>query len=186
LQNQGAQVTALGQHCLPDHNGCQVRTFALMDLPADNLGAEDVHDQVQIKEQARDRPRDPGNVPGPAAWQRMFTCARMRPCRARSPYNWWAVCAAPAAWHGLGAAAIHRRADCGKRWILRPDSSPDRLALAQSGLGEGWKIPQNYIATAQPRVLPRSACSPVPDAARGGADQGEPRHFLSNAAGCMR
>jgi hypothetical protein len=36
-----------------------------MDLPANNLAAEDVHDQVQIKEQARDRPRHPGNVPCP-------------------------------------------------------------------------------------------------------------------------
>lgn len=36
-----------------------------MDLPADDLTAEDIHDQVEVKEHARERPEYPGYIPGP-------------------------------------------------------------------------------------------------------------------------
>src|SRR5215203_6405116 len=39
--------------------------FALVDLPANDLAAEDVEDQVEIEEHAPDWTRHPGDVPAP-------------------------------------------------------------------------------------------------------------------------
>ena len=72
-------MTALCQHGLPDQNGSHIRTFTLMDLPTNNFAAEDVHDQIQIKEHACDRPRHPGNVPSPDLTGRtgLIACGRL-------------------------------------------------------------------------------------------------------------
>lgn len=65
MQNQRAQGAALGQHGLPDEDGGQFGTFAFMDLPADDLATEDIHDQVEVKEHAKGRPGHPRYVPCP-------------------------------------------------------------------------------------------------------------------------
>lgn len=62
VQNQGSRETALGQHRLPDQDGGQFRTFAFMDFPAHDFAAEDVRDQLEIEEHARDRPGHPGDI----------------------------------------------------------------------------------------------------------------------------
>ena len=49
VQNRWPRDTALGQHRLPDQDGRQVCTFALMNFPADDFLATDVHDQVEVK-----------------------------------------------------------------------------------------------------------------------------------------
>jgi len=46
VQNKRLHKTTLRQHRLPDQVGRQVRTFALMNFPANNLAAKDIHDQV--------------------------------------------------------------------------------------------------------------------------------------------
>ena len=65
VQNKRLHKASLGQHRLPDQGGRQVCTFALMHLPANNLAAEDVDDQIELEEHACHRPGHPGYVPGP-------------------------------------------------------------------------------------------------------------------------
>ena len=155
-----------------------------MNLPAHDLPAEDVHDEVKVEEHTRDGSGHTWNVPAPAAWQRMFTCARMRLRRVRSPYNWWVVCARPAALHVPGDAVAPLRAAYGRSWILRPDIAPDQPASARSGSVAGWRTPRNCRCPAPLRVPRRSACWPVRGVARGGVDRAGSRRHLSSAARC--
>ena len=65
VQNKRLHKASLGPHRLPDQGGRQVCTFALMHLPANNLAAEDVDDQIEVEEHACHRPGHPRDVPGP-------------------------------------------------------------------------------------------------------------------------
>jgi hypothetical protein len=78
VQDQWTRDTALGQNGLTDKGGRQFRTFALMDFPAHNFPAEDVHpshglkanhcraaDQIEVEEHARDRSGHLGDIPRP-------------------------------------------------------------------------------------------------------------------------
>jgi hypothetical protein len=65
VQDQWMRDTALGQNGLTDKGGRQFRAFALMDFPAHNFPAEDVHDQIEVEEHARDRSGHPGEIPRP-------------------------------------------------------------------------------------------------------------------------
>ena len=65
VQDQWPRDASLCPDRLLDQCRCQVRTFALMNLPADDFPAEDVYDQIKAEEHARDRPGHPRDVPGP-------------------------------------------------------------------------------------------------------------------------
>jgi len=65
VQHEGAGEAALGPDRLAHEIGGVLSAFALVDLPADDLAAEDVEDQVEIKEHAPDWTRHPGDVPAP-------------------------------------------------------------------------------------------------------------------------
>ena len=45
--------------------GCGCRTYAAINFPADDLAAEDIHDQIEIEEHACHWPGHPRDVPGP-------------------------------------------------------------------------------------------------------------------------
>ena len=78
-----------------------------MNLPADNLAAVDIHDQIEIKEHTRDWPRHPGDVPSPDLAGRI--------CLVTG--NWWVVCVRWAVWRGPDDAAAPLRARCGRSLI---------------------------------------------------------------------
>ena len=95
-------------------------------------------DQIEVEEHACHWPGHPGDVPGPVARQRMFTCARVRPRRAHWPDNWWAVYVGPGAWPGPGDAADHPRVRHAVKAGLRCQIPPlIGQSLARSGLVAG-------------------------------------------------
>src|SRR5512134_3633585 len=63
MEHERARETAFGPEAHDDRR--VLRAFAVIDLPADDLAAEDVHHEVEIEEHAGDRPGQPGDVPGP-------------------------------------------------------------------------------------------------------------------------
>ena len=40
----------------------EIRTLALLDFPAHDLAAENIHDQIKVEEHARDRPWHSGDM----------------------------------------------------------------------------------------------------------------------------
>src|SRR4051812_17136611 len=65
VQDEGAGEAALGPDRLAHEIGGQLGALALVDLPADDLAAVDVEDQVEEEEPAPDRAGHPGDVPAP-------------------------------------------------------------------------------------------------------------------------
>src|SRR4051794_27829794 len=65
VQDEGAGEAALGPDRLAHEIGGQLGALALVDLPADDLAAVDVEDQVEVEEPAPDRAGHPGDVPAP-------------------------------------------------------------------------------------------------------------------------
>src|SRR4051794_2500943 len=65
VQHEGTRAAALGPDRLAHESGGEFGAFALVDLPADDLAAEDVEDQVEVEEPAPDRAGHPGDVPAP-------------------------------------------------------------------------------------------------------------------------
>lgn len=63
MKDEGPVANFFGEDCPPDKVHCEVFRFLLPDLPAHDLMAEDVEDEVQIVIEASYRTRDPGNVP---------------------------------------------------------------------------------------------------------------------------
>ena len=60
MQDERAGEAALGPDRLAHEIGGVLGAFALVDLPADDLAAEDVEDQVEVEEHAPDRAGHPG------------------------------------------------------------------------------------------------------------------------------
>src|SRR5918912_2989894 len=87
VQDEGAGEAALGPDRLAHELGGQLGTFALVDLPADDLAAVDIEDQVEVEEHAPDRAGHPGDVPAPdlagaagaVAGRRLATRRRLGP-----------------------------------------------------------------------------------------------------------
>src|SRR5215203_2208748 len=65
VQDERAREAALGPDRTAHELGGQLGSFALVDLPADDLAAVDVEDQVEVEEPAPDRAGHPGDVPAP-------------------------------------------------------------------------------------------------------------------------
>src|SRR3954467_10604521 len=65
VQAEGAGEAALGPDRLAHEIGGQLGALAFVALPADDLAAEDVEDQVEVEEHAPDRAGHPGDVPAP-------------------------------------------------------------------------------------------------------------------------
>src|SRR4051794_27630956 len=65
VQDKRAGEAALGPDRLTHEIGGQLGSFALVDLPADDLAAVDVEDQVEVEEHAPDWAGHPGDVPTP-------------------------------------------------------------------------------------------------------------------------
>src|SRR5215203_2078947 len=65
VQHEGPREAALGPDRLAHEIGGQLGAFALVDLPANDLAAENVEDQVEVEEHAPDRAGHPGDVPAP-------------------------------------------------------------------------------------------------------------------------
>src|SRR5919202_660634 len=86
-RTRGAGEAALGPDRLAHEFGGQLGTLALVDLPADDLAAVDVEDQVEVEEHAPDRAGHPGDVPAPdlagtagaVAGRRLATRRRLGP-----------------------------------------------------------------------------------------------------------
>src|SRR3954462_14213860 len=87
VQDERAGEAALGPDCTAHELGGMFGAFACMDLPADDLAAVDVEDQVEVEEPAPDRAGHPGDVPAPdlagttgavAGW-RLATHGRLGP-----------------------------------------------------------------------------------------------------------
>src|SRR4029453_11909471 len=92
VQDEGGREAAPGPDRLAHEIGGQLGAFALVDLPADDLAAEDVEDQVEVEEPAPDRAGHPGaghpgDVPTPdlagtagaVAGRRLATRRRLGP-----------------------------------------------------------------------------------------------------------
>ena len=174
VQNKRARDAALGQHSPSDQDGRQFRAFALMNFPAHDFPAEDIHYQIEVKEHARDWTRHPGYVPCPdlAGRTGLIAGGRFAPHRrlGPAPVMLLSICAQDAVEAGL-------------RRQIPPFGRP---VSARSGLAEGWQIPLNYRLPAQRRIQPRSACLPARGAARGGADRRGSDRLSSSAAECGR
>src|SRR3954454_12506387 len=65
VQDERAGETALGPDRFAHEIGSVLGAFARVDLPANDLAAEDIEDQVEVEEHAPDWTRHPGNVPTP-------------------------------------------------------------------------------------------------------------------------
>src|SRR5215212_4623407 len=65
VQDEGAGVAALGPDRLAHEIGGMLGAFALVDLPGNDLAAEDVEDQVEVEEPAPEWAGHPGDVPAP-------------------------------------------------------------------------------------------------------------------------
>src|SRR3954454_7104832 len=65
VQDEGAGEAALGPDRLAHEIGGVLGAFALVDLPADDLAAVEVEDQVEVEDPAPDRAGHPGDVPAP-------------------------------------------------------------------------------------------------------------------------
>src|SRR6478672_9987274 len=65
MQHEGTGEAALGPDRFAHEIGGVLGAFARVDLPADDLAAEDVEDQVEVEEHAPDWTRHPGDVPAP-------------------------------------------------------------------------------------------------------------------------
>ena len=64
----GVQHHLVGRNVFPrtnvaHHLASQLTAFGLIDLPADDLSAKNVHEQIQVKVEALDRCRQIGDVP---------------------------------------------------------------------------------------------------------------------------
>src|SRR4051794_10826632 len=87
VQDERAGEAALGPDCAAHEFGGQLGALALVDLPADDLAAVDVEDQVEVEEPAPDRAGHPGDVPiphlagaaGAVAGRRLATRRRLGP-----------------------------------------------------------------------------------------------------------
>src|SRR3954470_797490 len=87
VQDKRAGEAALGPDRLAHEIGGQLGALALVDLPADDLAAVDVEDQVEVEEPAPDRAGHPGDVPAPdlagtagaVAGRRLATRRRLGP-----------------------------------------------------------------------------------------------------------
>src|SRR3954454_12430404 len=65
VQDKRAGEAALGPDRLAHEIGGQLGSFVLVDLPADDLAAVDIEDQVEVEEPAPDWAGHPGDVPAP-------------------------------------------------------------------------------------------------------------------------
>src|SRR3954468_4247304 len=65
MQDKGTGEAALGPDRFAHEIGGVLGAFALVDLPGNDLAAEDVEDQVEVEEHAPDWTRHPGDVPAP-------------------------------------------------------------------------------------------------------------------------
>jgi len=68
--------------------GGELGGLAVVTLPAENLATTDIDDEAEVKHRPADRTRQPCDIPGPAARQRMFTCAGVRPDKGLLPQSW--------------------------------------------------------------------------------------------------
>lgn len=84
---QGTRDAVLGQHGLPDQDGRQVCTFALMNFPAHNLPTEYIDDQIEIEKHTCHWPGHPRDAPSPdIAGRTYFVAGRwLAPNRRLSP-----------------------------------------------------------------------------------------------------
>src|SRR5215213_296602 len=78
VQDERAREAALGPDRLADEIGGQLGALALVDLPAHDLAAEDIEDQVEVEEHAPDWTGHPGDVPAPDFAGAAGTVARGR------------------------------------------------------------------------------------------------------------
>src|SRR3954467_11011038 len=84
---RGAGEAALGPDRFAHEIGSVLGAFARVDLPANDLAAEDIEDQVEVEEHAPDRAGHPGDVPAPdlagaagaVAGRRLATHRRLGP-----------------------------------------------------------------------------------------------------------
>src|SRR5215218_10492451 len=65
MQHEGTGEAALGPDRFAHEIGGVLGAFARVDLPANDLAAEDVEDQVEVEEHPPDWTRPPGDVPAP-------------------------------------------------------------------------------------------------------------------------
>ena len=91
VQREWAGEAFLGPDRTFQDLGRKLGGLAVVNLPADDLAAEDADDEVEVEERPADRARQPCDIPAPAARQRMFTCARVRPDKGLLPQSWWVV-----------------------------------------------------------------------------------------------
>lgn len=71
MKNERAAQAPLGpDRALQDLRG-ELGRFAVVDLPADDLAAENVDDEVEVEERAGDRPRQPRYIPAPDLARRL-------------------------------------------------------------------------------------------------------------------
>jgi hypothetical protein len=65
VKDQRAGETSLGPDRALEKLSGEVGCLAVMDLPADDLPAPDVDDEIEVEEAACDRPRQLGDIPTP-------------------------------------------------------------------------------------------------------------------------
>ena len=65
MEDQARRIDTFGQAGLLDQDTGMGRTFAFMDLPAHDLAAVDIHDQVEFQEQTGHRRRQKSYIPAP-------------------------------------------------------------------------------------------------------------------------